>query len=143
MVELALHRLPDERDVVRLVRAAQKGTNHQLLVRSRHHLLGNAKAQHLAKQLDGAVEVVAVEKTVVETRRRDPAQVVGPGIWVEILSTHSATVAHFLFLREQLHHVSRGYGEAEALAGFWMLAGGNPLEVGAQARLLYIGGKFF
>jgi hypothetical protein len=61
VVKLALYRLPDEGYVVRLVRARQEGTDHELFVRPRHHLLRDPETQHFAEELHGAVEVVAIQ----------------------------------------------------------------------------------
>src|SRR5438552_10967511 len=55
VMELVLHRLPDEGHIVRLVGAGQEGAD-QHLVGSGHDPFGDVEAQHLGEQLDCAIE---------------------------------------------------------------------------------------
>jgi hypothetical protein len=83
VVELALHRLPDEGNVVCLVQAAEERTDHQL-VRPGETLIGKAEAQQVVEELDDPVEVVAVEQAVVEARRLHALQTIRPYFRIDL-----------------------------------------------------------
>ena len=99
----------------------------------RHHLLGQAEAQHLGEQLDRAVEIVAVQQAVVEARRRDALQVVRPGVGIDVGHRCRSCCRPCSFSAIQLHHVAGRDREAKALAGLRVLAGRDPLQVARTA----------
>ena len=142
-MELVLDRLADESNVMRLVRARQEGADDEIAVRTRHHLLGQAKSKDLLEQLEHALQIVAIEQAMIEMRRRNALQAIRPWIGVDVGTIGAAAIADIILFRKKLHRVAGRNGEAEPFAGVGMFARGNPFVIGAQAGVFDVRGELF
>ena len=120
VVQFARFRVLNESNVVRFHADAHKGRQTSITV---HHLLRQIKAEYIAEQLHGAVDVRAVQQAVVKTRGLHAFQFARPGFRVHIAA--NTPLASLFFGGENLEQVSGWRIETHTTTAAFQLIGWN------------------